>query len=831
METTNLIQNTIEIQPRDMLSGIVFQEQIDVNKLKLILQEFKGELGERALGFNMSQEKLLTDYLKKFKKGNNVCEVKYSKSSKCPSKKVGRKIIKYGRVLPGKFLSLGSLRKDIRSTLVKDTHIDIDIVNCHPCILKQICIENGLNCKYLTQYVENREELLNNVINKTNVSREQAKQLFIRIMYGGKVNSWCKDNNVSLEGDYYKQLEKELNTITLNISRVGGNKDLHEWCVNNKEKYKINGSFLSYLLQEIENQILYTIYDYLNNNGYILDNHCSLCYDGILVKRIKNVEYNNELLELLSNQVEKKHGFKLGFSYKEMNEDLTSNLLLGMDGDCRMLLDNSNEMLNDFEMLMRYVLEDAKRNNYKKVPGYIMRPVKDCPIIYEQYIDFKNYVRALFKDLKKCDILIYRTFRKNVNYLSQIVKYLEDYDDEDLSFIKLNKNIIAFNNGYLNIEDLYDFKFNDYKDIKNINEIITSVYYNVDFDLEWLNIKKSSDIDTPIFDGLCNYHFQDKEILHIFYGMCGRLHYKVNQYDNFNGMLFIKGAANTGKSTTGNIIMNNLQNVGTISGKMEGTFGLQSLIDKDIIYNPDLNQNFVEKLDKGDFQRMIEGSNLDIPRKNLSSINNFKWTIPLFFLGNYLPEYKCSSGAIPRRVMVFYMDRFVNNRDTTLEKRCKEQEGYKILLKNLLCYRELLEKYGNKTWEDICMSHKQLKKGYEEMALDTNALYSFLTLEQGDYDCWVERSNDSYITKGNFKKIVDRYYKSNKINEKFKLCDTTLQRCNYEFKRLEVCGNCGSRTKKNCKGCLGSKTKRVRAITGLKIVYDDGVVVDDSIIE
>ena len=45
----------------------------------------------------------------------------------------------FGRVYATKSLSLGSIRKEVRHTLVKDIYVDIDIENCHPMILRQVC--------------------------------------------------------------------------------------------------------------------------------------------------------------------------------------------------------------------------------------------------------------------------------------------------------------------------------------------------------------------------------------------------------------------------------------------------------------------------------------------------------------------------------------------------------------------------------------------------------------------------------------------------------------------------------------------------------------------
>ena len=98
---------------------------------------------------------------------------------------------------------------------------------------------------------------------------------------------------------------------------------------------------------------------------------------------------------------------------------------------------------------------------------------------------------------------------------------------------------------------------------------------------------KKQIINTSIFDKICNHHFsQENENIQIykcFLGLIG-LHYPINKYNRFNCTFYIKGDTNTGKSATSNIVMSNHQNKGTISAKMEDTFGFESLIDKNVIY-------------------------------------------------------------------------------------------------------------------------------------------------------------------------------------------------------------------------------------------------------
>ena len=66
----------------------------------------------------------------------------------------------YGRVMAKGAFSLGTLRKSVRHTLCGDDWIDIDVANCHPAIILQLCRAHGIACAALKRYVTDREACL-----------------------------------------------------------------------------------------------------------------------------------------------------------------------------------------------------------------------------------------------------------------------------------------------------------------------------------------------------------------------------------------------------------------------------------------------------------------------------------------------------------------------------------------------------------------------------------------------------------------------------------------------------------------------------------------------
>jgi hypothetical protein len=161
------------------LDNIILNEPIDVSILnKLInsdlLQVINNPMNQKYYDNEKEQLIKYNDII-----NNGYANVNYQ----CT------KNIKFGRVLPVKGLSLFCFRKSIRHTLCINTLEDIDIVCCHHTILVQICEVNNIVCKYIKEYVNNREYYLTEVINTYKVARDDAKNLFIILLYFGSFNN------------------------------------------------------------------------------------------------------------------------------------------------------------------------------------------------------------------------------------------------------------------------------------------------------------------------------------------------------------------------------------------------------------------------------------------------------------------------------------------------------------------------------------------------------------------------------------------------------------------------------------------------------------------
>ena len=111
---------------------------------------------------------------------NRMVEVKYNK----------HKGMNFGRAYAKRSLGATNFRREIRGTISSKNYKDIDIVNCRPNIYFQIAKVLKVKCPVLKRYVKNRNQILEEVQNHYNVSRDTAKELFIWLLYLGGFKNW-----------------------------------------------------------------------------------------------------------------------------------------------------------------------------------------------------------------------------------------------------------------------------------------------------------------------------------------------------------------------------------------------------------------------------------------------------------------------------------------------------------------------------------------------------------------------------------------------------------------------------------------------------------------
>ena len=245
----------------------------------------------------------LKAYKKKANKSDGTIVVTYNKR------------LDMGRRYADKSLSLQNFSKQIRHTLVHDTHIDIDIANCHPVVLSQYCRKNGIRCDILDDYVAHRDTKLQDIMDTCKISRNTAKEMVIVVMYLGLVSDFCIMNGVSISPpSWVDGLANEFNQIADSIK--GKNEAIYKKvCVSKSKDHKKNktSTTMSFVNQIIEDDLIMHARQKLSDSGFIVE---TLCFDGLLILKR---DIDEELLGTLTAYCEEKTGYVVQFEVKPMS--------------------------------------------------------------------------------------------------------------------------------------------------------------------------------------------------------------------------------------------------------------------------------------------------------------------------------------------------------------------------------------------------------------------------------------------------------------------------------------------------------------------------------
>ena len=233
------MHNTLEIIPkRSILDGIQLFERID----KETLEELISGGYDLKLTEEIDERKKLIDINERLDE-RDLIKINY-----------GHQNIPFTRLYAGEYGYQG-MRRPVRGILAYKYYVDIDIENAHPSILKQVCKANRIQCTTLSDYVDNRDNHLKRII-ALGADRDSAKDLFLRVMNGGKYETWATENNINFpKPTFIDNFERDIMRISEKI--IKANEHLKRYTKPDK---KLEGSVLSRFLQYHESIVLEAIF-------------------------------------------------------------------------------------------------------------------------------------------------------------------------------------------------------------------------------------------------------------------------------------------------------------------------------------------------------------------------------------------------------------------------------------------------------------------------------------------------------------------------------------------------------------------------------------------
>ena len=118
---------------------------------------------------------------------------------------------KWGRITPMNHLSLCVFPRPLRHSLC-EKYIDLDMVNCHPCILYNYCCKNDLFKPYLRDYVEDPAGIRESIMKFYSISKQDAKKIMLRLLFGGSYKNWLIEYGFPTM-EFLERFENEMKDI------------------------------------------------------------------------------------------------------------------------------------------------------------------------------------------------------------------------------------------------------------------------------------------------------------------------------------------------------------------------------------------------------------------------------------------------------------------------------------------------------------------------------------------------------------------------------------------------------------------------------------------
>ena len=329
----------VQVQPEDTTTGVkIFDWKMmksawtksiftkkkmrEVVPINLIYGFIKSEMGIAYQGCSRydgipTEIKTELDQIKYLR--DQYCrQNKYIKMAHCLPKH------KWGRTIPIGYSSLSVLHRPTRHRLSEAEYIDIDIVNCQPQLICEICRQHGIKVDALMKYCANPKKYRAKVAEFHDCDKDTAKQLFVRMMFGGTYDQWIKDfdiqKNENMRYSLPYEMEKEMGSVidvvyTANphIAKDVLKQNPKKWKDENAKKRGVMGLWSQTLERRIMEDAVYWLHE---NKQFVLEDIVP-CQDGLMI--LKDLYYDDILKDLERNVLDK-YGFTIQFVVKPFDE-------------------------------------------------------------------------------------------------------------------------------------------------------------------------------------------------------------------------------------------------------------------------------------------------------------------------------------------------------------------------------------------------------------------------------------------------------------------------------------------------------------------------------
>lgn len=252
-----------------------YEEVFDANKLAFILNNLD-EIKDQYRDLSHKKTSLESYYSK-------------SRSGKLAVTYVQKNEMElYGRYYALNSLSGQSMVREVRYTIFNDYYIDIDISNCHPTIIRWMCINMNIDYHYLNKYICSRDKVINELKQlNPSLSKDDIKCAILSINNGGSKDYDLIQNKSKFLIKYYKEMitirTEICSRLHMFIEKTRENNKMRD---SNYNDYNLHGKTLANICLFVENQILMIMMNYLKKKLKSEEfGQSILCFDGIMLRK------------------------------------------------------------------------------------------------------------------------------------------------------------------------------------------------------------------------------------------------------------------------------------------------------------------------------------------------------------------------------------------------------------------------------------------------------------------------------------------------------------------------------------------------------------------
>lgn len=202
----------------------------------------------------------------------------------------------------------------VRNFLLDDNEFkDVDAVNAHPTCLLNICKQHDIACPYLSDYVNNRSKILEDIMECEDITKGEAKEKILVMM-----NSHNK--KIPTKYKWLKGFKNEMYDIREALIKIDDFQYILKY-IDDEDANNLEGKFLNHILCIEENKILQILIHYCEKLNIKI---FALMFDGLILYNDDNVKMDLEgLLTNFHLQVAKYTIHKnIKFSYKPIESPI-----------------------------------------------------------------------------------------------------------------------------------------------------------------------------------------------------------------------------------------------------------------------------------------------------------------------------------------------------------------------------------------------------------------------------------------------------------------------------------------------------------------------------